>query len=102
MHGLAAFSDIPWQSGNHPLERKKVASGGLSLLEFAPGFSDPDLCRRSHVFFVLEGTLSLELQAETVSVRAGSAFWLDRGTAHRAANRGDVPVVLFVASDLGA
>jgi len=99
MHVLAPFSDVPWQPGNHPLERKKVSDGGLTLLEFAPGFSDPNVCERSHVLFVLEGTLTLELRAETVAVQAGNAFWLDRGTEHRASNRGNVPVVLFVASD---
>lgn len=99
MHALAAFSDLLWQPGLHPLERKKECGGGLTLLELAPGFSDPNWCRRSHILFVLEGTLTLELEGEVITLQAGNAFWLAEDTRHRAANRGTVPTVLFLASD---
>lgn len=100
MQGIAQFSSIPWEQGGHPLERKKVSSTGLVLLEFAPGFADPNWCRRSHVIYVIEGTLSLELRDGVVAISAGDAFALASGVEHRAANHGECRVVSFVASDI--
>lgn len=98
-HSLATFDTLPWTSGAHPLEQKKVAAGGLSLLQFEPGFSDPNLCERSHVLFVLQGTLQLELADETVAVGPGQAIWLEAGTSHRAVVSGGAPALVFAASD---
>lgn len=96
---------LPWTQGGHPLERKKAsAQRPMLLIEFAPGFIDPNLCLRSHVIYVLSGVLSLELAdgSERGPERfgAGQACWLDAGTTHRARNDGEVPVVAFIASDL--
>lgn len=96
---------LPWTQGGHPLERKKAsAQRPMLLIEFAPGFIDPNLCLRSHVIYVLSGVLSLELAdgSERGPERfgAGQACWLDAGTTHRARNDGQVPVVAFIASDL--
>lgn len=100
MHGLTAFSKLPWTPGTHPLERKKTSPTGLVMLEFAPGFADPNWCSRSHVLFVVEGTLTLELRDNSVVVEAGNAYSLAPGTEHRAQNLGDRAVVAFVVSDL--
>lgn len=100
MHGLAAFSELPWTPGAHPLERKKTSPTGLVMLEFAPGFADPNWCSRSHVLFVIEGTLTLELRDGRAVVEAGNAYSLAQGTEHRAVNDGDRAVITFVVSDL--
>lgn len=71
----------------------------MLLIEFAPGFVDPNICVRSHVIYVLSGELSLELEERVERAGAGQACWLDAGTTHRARNDGQVPVVAFIASD---
>lgn len=92
---------LPWQQGNHPLEHKKLAPQGTCvLLMFMPGFADPNLCTRSHVLQVLEGTLSLGLGEETLRVGPGELVLLEPNTPHRAANEGSEPVVLLAVSDL--
>jgi quercetin dioxygenase-like cupin family protein len=95
-----AFDEMEWVSGGHPLERKKPGDAGLSLLRFEPGFSDPHWCGRSHVLFVTQGTLSIELEDREVLLRAGQALWLEPGTRHRAAVKGPEAVVVLAASDL--
>lgn len=96
---LAAFDRLEWQPGNHPLERKKVADVGLCMLRFEPGFEDPSWCERSHLLYVLEGVLTIELDDRQLEVAAGQALWLDPGTRHRASVRHDVAAVVLAASD---
>lgn len=94
---------LPWTQGGHPLEQKKASTERpMLLIEFAPGFIDPNTCLRSHVIYVLSGELSLELAERVERFAAGQACWLDPGTEHRARNDGEVPVVAFIASDLEA
>lgn len=96
-----AFPDLAWTAGGHPLERKKLAADRpLALLEFAPGFADPNWCERSHVILVLSGALELELRTGTERLARGECCVIDRGTAHRARNPGSEPVVLFLASEV--
>jgi quercetin dioxygenase-like cupin family protein len=94
------FQNLPWQQGSHPLEKKKTSEGAaVTLLEFAPGFSDPHPCFRGHAGMVLDGELELILEDSTVvRVIAGNAFQLDPGTKHSARNATDQPVRLFVFS----
>jgi quercetin dioxygenase-like cupin family protein len=96
-----AFPSLPFAEGNHALERKKVGSHpSVALLEFEAGFADPNWFTRAHVFHVLQGELTLELDASREVVRAGEACLLEAGTRHRAMNDGTLAVVLFVVSDL--
>jgi len=94
------FTSLPWSVGGHPLERKKLVEGHpVGLLEFAPGFEDPNWCPRGHVIYVLEGALALELtDGSSEQVHAGNGCVLALGTRHRASNRGDLPVRLFIVS----
>lgn len=70
------------------------------MLEFAPGFADPNWCERSHVILVLNGALELELEAGVEQIAAGECCAIDAGTRHRARNSGQVAVVAFVASEI--
>jgi len=93
------FSSIDWAAGSHPLEKKKsFADGPVVMLDFAPGFADPNWCERGHIIHVLEGILDLQLKESTERVAAGDACVLAPGTAHRAANPGSEPVRLLVVS----
>jgi oxalate decarboxylase/phosphoglucose isomerase-like protein (cupin superfamily) len=98
------FAELDWvQSPTHPLEKKKVVAGrGAALLQFAPGFADPNACARSHVIYVLEGVLELELDDRVERIAAGEACWVDRGSHHRARNPGAENTVVFIVSDAAA
>ena len=93
-----AFPDLPWEPGAHPLERKKVGPGPVTLLEFQPGFADPNWCTSGHLIHVLGGVLELELQGSVQILRSGEACVLEPGTPHRAKNTSPEPVRLFVVS----
>jgi quercetin dioxygenase-like cupin family protein len=96
------FTEVGWvQSPTHPLEQKKIIAGrSAALLQFAPGFADPNACARSHVIYVLQGVLELELEDRTERVAAGEACWIDRESRHRARNPGAETTVLFIVSDV--
>jgi quercetin dioxygenase-like cupin family protein len=95
------FGSMPWEQGNHRLEKKKSLVGrGVGLLEFAPGFADPKWCERSHVMYVVEGMIDLEFDEGIVTLSAGQCGVLDRGTRHRAKNTGDEKAIVFVVSDI--
>ncbi|MGE4056466.1 MAG: cupin domain-containing protein [Vicinamibacterales bacterium] len=92
---------LPWTQGGHPLERKKGgAHPSLALLEFQPGFADPNWCRRGHIIYVISGVLTFELETGLVQVTEGESCVIDAGTPHRAQNHGDEAVVAFVASEV--
>jgi quercetin dioxygenase-like cupin family protein len=96
-----AFAELPFVQGGHPLERKKIGPhASVAVLEFAPGFADPNWCTRAHVFHVLEGELTLELDGSREVVGQGSSCVLDAGTRHRAGNEGGTRAVIFAVSDL--
>lgn len=98
---LIDFASTPWTPGGHPLEQKKVdPKGAAVMLKFAPGFADPNWCPRSHILFVLEGTLSVEFETTTLTVAQGQACRIDAGTQHRATNTTQHDVVLLAISDL--
>ena len=94
------FVSLDWTAGAHPLETKKLVEGQpVVLLEFAPGFEDPNWCERGHIIYVLDGVLDLVLDDRTERIAAGDGCRLDPTTRHRAKNPGNVPVRLFVVSD---
>jgi quercetin dioxygenase-like cupin family protein len=98
---MASFTGMDWSDGAHPLEHKKNGSSHVTLLQFEPGFSDPNWCERSHVFFVVDGTLHVEFQDDSgVELVAGNALWISSGTAHRASVRSSQVATVFVVSDL--
>jgi len=96
-----AFPALPWTQGGHPLEKKKAwqsgtGRSGVTLLELAAGFEDPNLCRNGHFIYVVEGSLELILETGSERLTAGEACFLDPGTIHRALNPGQEIVHLIV------
>jgi quercetin dioxygenase-like cupin family protein len=98
-HHRLPFPESPWSQGGHPQERKKSLPGVPAILiAFQPGFRDPNVCVRGHSGYVLAGALQMDYEDGSEEYAAGEAFHIDPGTAHRAANRGPVPVVVFLVS----
>jgi mannose-6-phosphate isomerase-like protein (cupin superfamily) len=97
---LGRFDVLSWDQGAHPLERKKVVPGRtVVLIEFAAGFADPIWCERSHVLYMVEGAIELELDNGSERIGFGQCAVVDRGTRHRAKNSGNTRAVAFVVSD---
>lgn len=93
------FVSLDWTPGAHPLERKKLVAGqSAALLEFAPGFADPNWCERGHVIYVIKGVLGLTFENGSEELAAGEGCVIEAQTRHRARNPGGVPVRLFIVS----
>jgi quercetin dioxygenase-like cupin family protein len=95
------FASLPFVQGAHPLERKTTGdTRPIGVLEFAPGFADPNWCRRAHVVFVLQGVLTFELEHAREHIATGESCVIGADTPHRARNDGSETVLAFVASDV--
>jgi len=94
------FASMDWEPGTHPLEKKKTSPGSSAcLLQFVPGFADPNWCERDHVLYVIKGALGLEMDGRDTVIGPGECAVIDGGTRHRAKNVGAETVVVFVVSD---
>jgi quercetin dioxygenase-like cupin family protein len=97
------FAALPWQSPAPGVRFKAVVRGGLKLrlLEFSPGFVEPDWCRKGHVGWVLEGTLRIEFPGGTETFRAGQGVFLLAGEAerHKAHVVGDAVRLILVEAE---
>jgi mannose-6-phosphate isomerase-like protein (cupin superfamily) len=91
--------------GAAPASGRIKAGGGLgdgTLIatewRFPAGSSGPPLHEHRATldsFFVLDGTLTVALDGETVDATAGSFAFVPPGSAHTFSNRGDVDVVVL-------
>jgi hypothetical protein len=54
-----AFHEIPWEEVAPHARQKSMSSGDtlFRLLEFSPGFIEPEWCEKGHRGFVVSGTL---------------------------------------------
>lgn len=71
----------------------------VRLVEFLPGFSDPNWCLKGHAVYVLSGVLESEYADGFSSRRAGEAYVVPSGVKHRSRNLGTVPVRLLIVDD---
>ncbi len=80
---------------------KELAAHGkrLRLVEFGPGFSDPNWCRKGHVVYLLQGEVESEYEDGISSRRAGEAYVIPAGVKHRSRNPHAVPAVLLIVDD---
>lgn len=87
MDVLVRFEELPWESPIPGVRFKAFTRGAqrLRLLEFAPGFEEPDWCTKGHAIHVLEGTFTLRLRDRDVRMKAGDVGFLAAGEgAHKA------------------
>ena len=99
---IHTFGAATWSPGGHPLEQKNLGGDDhVVMLQFKPGFRDPNWCERAHIIYVVAGELGLELKDGTQKrIMAGSACTIPHGTAHQAFCDGPDTAQLFVVSDL--
>ena len=92
------FDAIQWQSTLPGARFKAYREDGkqIRLVEFSSEFVEPDWCEKSHVGFVLEGTLEVDFKGRVLVYPQGSGIFIPQGsaTAHKA--RSITPVVRLV------
>lgn len=84
-NSLARFSDLPWENPAEHVRQKTHVLGGkkLRLVEFGKGLEHPEWCLKGHVGYVLDGTLAIEFDHETIEFNAGDGLILPAGEAAR-------------------
>lgn len=67
------------------MRAKAVEHGDVRfrIVEFAAGFVEPDWCDKAHRGLVLDGTLVVDFDGESVEIAAGDALDIPAGEAHR-------------------
>jgi len=83
------FDDLPWESPLPGVRFKAFMHGArqVRLLEFSPGFEEPDWCTRGHAGRVLEGSLTLRFRdGDEHRLVTGDTFSIEAGDprGHRA------------------
>jgi quercetin dioxygenase-like cupin family protein len=76
------------------LVRSEQSRGAVSVIETAPApGAGPPLHEHDfdEAFYVIEGTLTFQVDDELLEVRAGELAFAPRGTPHTFANLGDAP-----------
>ncbi|HET8579105.1 MAG TPA: cupin domain-containing protein, partial [Methylomirabilota bacterium] len=87
--GIASIdlNAAPWvDRGQARLKELSAHGKRLRLVEFLPGFSDPDWCAKGHVVYVLEGVIESEYADHVTTRPAGEAYVLPPGVKHRSRN----------------
>lgn len=80
--------------------KELVAHGRrVRLVEFLPGFSDPNWCLKGHAVYVMSGVLESEYADGLSSRQAGEAYVVLSGTRHRSRNLSAEPVRLLIVDE---
>jgi quercetin dioxygenase-like cupin family protein len=82
---LARFGSMEWESPAQKVRRKlhQNVDRQLRIVEFAQGLEHPEWCETGHIGYVLEGTMALEFDDQTVEVGPGEGFIIPDGPSHR-------------------
>lgn len=80
---------------------KELAAHGkrMRLVEFAPGFADPNWCSKAHVVYVLAGAIESHYEDGVSVRRAGDAYIVPAGVPHRSCNPPDAPARLLIVDE---
>jgi mannose-6-phosphate isomerase-like protein (cupin superfamily) len=99
-------AELPYDAGAlRMLASSADTKGAWSLVELKemPGYHT-NLHRHNHTdeaFYVLEGTLTVKINDQTLDYPAGSFVLIPRGTPHAQGNRGKVPVRVLLTMTPG-
>ena len=94
------FEAADWTDrGRARLKELSAHGRRVRLVEFLPGFSDPNWCLKGHAVYVLSGVLESEYADGFSSRRAGEAYVIPSGARHRSRNLGAEPVRLLIVDE---
>jgi len=79
------FDSIPWETPAAGVRAKILKKDGkqLRLVEFTREFVEPDLCRKGHFGYVLEGELEIDFDGKRVLFAQGDGVFIPPGEAHK-------------------
>lgn len=79
------FDDLPWQTID-PFARQKTIDKGdrvIRLLEFQPGFEEAEFCTKSHVGFVVSGSMHIQFADRIELFGKGDVIYIEAGEKDR-------------------
>jgi len=84
-HFVFAFDDVPWEVAAPGLRLKQTSRLGvrIRLAEFSSEYDRTAWCEVGHAGYVIEGQLTFRYDTTSVSVLAGSAFFIEHGPRSR-------------------
>lgn len=96
------FSNQDWVSTAPGIRSKSIENGvkKVRLLELEKGLNHPHWCETGHIGFVVEGTIEIIFDGESVEYTRGDGLFIPQGTPDR-----HIPkpltdkVVLFMVED---
>lgn len=95
------FEAAAWvERGSARLKEMSAHGKRVRLVEFLPGFDDPNWCAKGHVVFVLEGAVESRYQDGVTPRHAGEAYIIPPGIPHRSRNPHRVPARLLIVDDI--
>lgn len=95
-----ALEDMPWiERGAARLKELAAWGRRLRLVEFAPGFADPNWFAKGHAVYVLAGALESQYEDGVSVRRAGEAYIIPPGVPHRSRNPHDAPARLLIVDE---
>lgn len=99
--GRIDLEGVPWAEPAVGVRSKTADLGGrrVRVVEFAPGFSEAEWCRKAHAGYVLGGRLEVHFAEGAEVLSAGDALVIGAGEAHRARVL-EGPVRLFLVEDV--
>lgn len=82
---LAKFADMAWETTATGVRQKLFKQGekSLRLLQFDKAMQHPQWCMFGHMGYVLEGTLEVAFERQTVIYRQGDGLIIPPGDADR-------------------
>lgn len=81
---VTSWNSIPFQRKESGIKEKAVEleTHAMRLVEFPPGWREPETCRRGHLGYVMTGTMELRIGGNNVRLKPGDAIAIPEGTSH--------------------
>jgi quercetin dioxygenase-like cupin family protein len=91
------FDKIAWDTPMKGIRAKRFVHEGrqLRLVEYTPEM-EPHWCENGHFGRVIEGTLEVKFDKETLVYGAGDGVFIPSGKAHRHMGRALTPIVRVI------
>lgn len=82
---IIEFEKLAWQPLSPGARQKAFAQDNntIRLIEFSEKFIEPNWCEKSHIGFVLEGEMELNINGVIKRVKAGDGLFIPKGPRHR-------------------
>ncbi len=79
------FEEIAWENPKTGVFQKIYADGHkqIRLLRFEYGFVEVEWCRKGHIGYVLNGSMTINFNGTHKSFGKGDGLWIEAGEGHQ-------------------